>query len=57
MSSMLFRVVVDVEVSTGTEVAVVVAITETSTTNGTDAILTMSIFLIGSITQKTLKLR
>lgn len=57
MSSMLFRVVVDVEVSTGTEVAVVVAITETSTTNGTDAILTMSIFLIGSITQKTWRLR
>ena len=48
MSSILFRAVVDVEVSTGTEVAVVVAITETSTTNGTDAILTMSIFQIGS---------
>ena len=57
MSSILFRAVVDVEVSTGTEVAVVVAITETSTTNGTDAILTMSIFLIGSITQKTWRLR
>lgn len=46
--SILFRAVVDVEVSTLTEVGVLVSITETSTTNGTDVILTMTIFLIGS---------